>query len=159
MIPTPRELIAKLALEPHQEGGWFRQVYKSATEVQAPQGRRSAVTSIYYLLEQARACPWHVVESDEIWHFYHGGPCELLSYDPGTGRLVRHRLDSVGTDGVQVAVIPAGSWQAAHSLGEYTLVGCTVSPGYENQDFRWVRELPDYRRHFMADMAALADFL
>jgi uncharacterized protein len=157
--PTPKELIAKLQLEPHQEGGWFRQVYKSATEVHAPQGQRSAVTTIYYLLEHARASPWHVVQSDEIWHFYHGAPSELFCYDPVTRKLIRHRLDAVTGDGVQVAVIPAGSWQAAHCLGEYLLVGCTVSPGYEDQDFRWVRELPDHKQHFAGEMKGLEAFL
>ena len=159
MKPTPKELIARLQLEPHQEGGWFRQIYKSDTQVQAPQGKRSAVTTIYYLLEHARASPWHVVQSDEIWHFYHGAPSELLSYDPVTRKLIRHRLDGVTGDGVQVAVIPAGSWQAAHCLGEYLLVGCTVSPGYEDRDFRWVREVPDHKQHFSGEMRGLEAFL
>jgi predicted cupin superfamily sugar epimerase len=159
MKPTPQELIARLQLEPHQEGGWFRQVYKSGTQVQAPQGKRSAVTTIYYLLEHARASPWHVVQSDEIWHFYHGAPSELLSYDPAARKLTRHRLDAVTGDGVQVAVIPAGSWQAAHCLGEYLLVGCTVAPGYEDQDFRWVREVPDHKQHFSGEMRGLEAFL
>jgi predicted cupin superfamily sugar epimerase len=157
--PTPKELIAKLGLEPHQEGGWFRQAYKSTTQVQAPQGRRSAATTIYYLLEHRRASPWHVVQSDEIWHFYHGAPSELFSYDPAARALTRYRLNAVTGDGVQVAVIPAGHWQAAHCLGEYMLVGCTVCPGYEDQDFRWVRELPDHRQHFTNDMRGLEAFL
>ena len=159
MKPTPKELIAKLGLEPHQEGGWFRQVYKSDTQVQAPQGPRSATTTIYYLLEHSRASPWHVVKSDEIWHFYYGAPSELFSYDPVTRKLIRHRLDAVTGDGVQVAVIPAGTWQAAHCLGEYMLVGCTVSPGYEDQDFRWVREVPDHGQHFAGEMRGLEAFL
>jgi uncharacterized protein len=159
MKPTHQELIAKLGLEPHQEGGWFRQVYKSSTQVQAPQGPRSAITTIYYLLEHRRASPWHVVTSDEIWHFYYGAPSELLSYDPATRTLIRHRLTEVSADGVQVAVIPAGTWQAAHCLGEYLLVGCTVSPGYEDPDFRWVRELADHRRHFTGEMKGLEAFL
>jgi hypothetical protein len=159
MKPTAKELIAKLGLEPHQEGGWFRQVYKSATQVQAARGSRSAVTTIYYLLEHERPCPWHVVQSDEIWHFYHGAPSELLAYDPNTRRLMRHQLNSVSGAGVQVAVIPAGSWQATHCLGEYMLAGCTVSPGYENQDFRWVREIPGHRQHFTGDMMGLEAFL
>ena len=92
MQPSPKELIAKLGLEPHQEGGWFRQVYKSALQVQAPQGRRSAATTIYYLLEHRRASPWHVVQSDEIWHFYHGAPSELLSYDPASHKLIRPHI-------------------------------------------------------------------
>jgi predicted cupin superfamily sugar epimerase len=159
MKPTPQELIAKLGLQPHQEGGWFRQVYKSSTQVQAPQGLRSAVTTIYYLFAQERASPWHVVQSDEIWHFYYGAPCELLSYDPASRRLIRHRLTDVTGDGVQVAVIPAGSWQAAQCLGEYTVVGCTVSPGYEAQDFRWVRELAEHPSHFTGEMKPLEAFL
>ena len=159
MKPTHQELIAKLGLEPHQEGGWFRQVYKSSTQVHAPQGPRSAVTTIYYLLEHARASPWHVVKSDEIWHFYYGAPSELLSYEPATRKLIRYRLTEVTGDGVQVAVIPAGTWQAAHCLGEYMLVGCTVAPGYEEQDFRWVRELPDHQPHFTGEMKALEAFL
>jgi uncharacterized protein len=159
MKPTPKELIAKLGLEPHQEGGWFRQAYKSTTQVQAPQGPRSAVTTIYYLLEHRRASPWHVVQSDEIWHFYYGAPAELLAYDPVARKLVRYRLSEVTGAGVPVAVIPAGSWQAAHCLGEYTLVGCTVSPGYEEQDFRWVRELPDHQQHFIHELVGLQAFL
>ncbi len=159
MKPTAKELIAKLGLEPHQEGGWFRQVYKSATAVQAPQGRRSAVTAIYYLLEHERASPWHVVQSDEIWHFYHGASADVFGYDPAARKLTRHRLTAVTGDGVQIAVIPAGSWQAAHCLGEYVLVGCTVSPGYEDQDFRWVRELPGHKDHFNGEMMGLQAFL
>jgi uncharacterized protein len=159
MKPTPQDLIAKLGLEPHQEGGWFRQVYKSGTPVQAPQGSRSAVTTIYYLLEHRRASPWHVVQSDEIWHFYYGAPAELLCYDPAARKLSRQRLTAVSGDGVQVAVIPAGSWQAAHCLGDYLLVGCTVSPGYEPEDFRWVRELTDHQPHFTGEMKALEAFL
>jgi len=159
MRPTPQQLIAKLGLEPHQEGGWFRQAYKSSTQVQAPQGRRSAVTTIYYLLEHRRASPWHVVQSDEIWHFYYGAPSELLSYDPASRTLQRHRLSEVSGEGVQVAVIPAGCWQAAHCLGEYMLVGCTVAPGYEDQDFRWVREVPGHRMHFTGVMRGLEAFL
>jgi hypothetical protein len=159
MTPKVRELIAKLKLEPHQEGGWFRQAYKSGTQTQAAQGSRSAVTTIYYLLEHERPCPWHVVQSDEIWHFYHGAPSELLAYEPRTRSLVRQQLNAVTGEGVQVAVIPAGSWQATHCLGEYMLAGCTVAPGYEHQDFRWVREMPGHRDHFTGAMRGLEAFL
>ncbi|HTV79464.1 MAG TPA: cupin domain-containing protein [Steroidobacteraceae bacterium] len=159
MNPTPRELIARLGLQPHPEGGWFRETYRSAASVEAPQGRRSAVTTIYYLLEGARASPWHAVLSDELWHFYHGAPSELLCYDPAARTLVRHRLTDVGGDGVQVAVIPAGSWQAVRCLGEYMLAGCTVAPGYEQHDFRWVRELPGHEQHFTGGMKALEALL
>jgi uncharacterized protein len=99
------------------------------------------------------------VQSDEIWHFYHGAPSELFGYDPAARKLTRHRLTPVTGDGVQVAVVPAGSWQAAHCLGEYMLVGCTVSPGYEDEDFRWVRELPDHKQHFAGAMIGLQAFL
>lgn len=159
MNPTPQDLIEKLGLQPHPEGGWFRETYRSAVGVQAAQGQRSAVTTIYYLLEGRRASPWHVVLSDEVWHFYQGAPSELLCYDPAAGTLVRQRLTAVTGDGTQVAVIPAGSWQAVRCLGDYMLAGCTVAPGFEYQDFRWVRDLPDHRRHFDGEMKTLEALL
>jgi predicted cupin superfamily sugar epimerase len=159
MTATAQQLITKLGLQPHHEGGWFREVYRSATNIPAAQGTRSAVTTIYYLLEQARVSPWHVVRSDEIWHFYGGAPAELLSYDPAMRMLERYRLTAASGAGVQVAVIPAGSWQTTRCLGEYTLVGCTVAPGYVSEDFRWVRDLADLSQHFSGDMVGLEAFL
>lgn len=95
---------------------------------------------------------WHVVQADELWHFYAGAPLELVAYTPTTRVVERHVLG-------HVAIIPAGVWQAARSLGEYTLVGCTVGPGFEFADFQFVSELPSHADHFKGDLAPFADLL
>lgn len=151
-----RERIAELALLPHPEGGWYREIYRSRDRVQTRRGLRSAITTIYYLLEREQRSRWHVVAADEIWHFYGGAALELLGYDPATGRLERHVL---GEGNETVAVVAAHEWQAARSLGEYSLVGCTVGPGFEFEDFRFVVTLPEHRRHFTGELAPWAHLL
>ena len=146
------DLVAKLALQPHPEGGWYREVYRSPTRVETARGSRSAITTIYYVLEQNQLSRWHVVQADELWHFYGGAPLELLQYEPESRKLVRHELG-------YVTVIPSGVWQAARSLGEYSLVGCTVGPGFEFADFRFVCDLPSHRDHFKGDLAPFAGLL
>jgi predicted cupin superfamily sugar epimerase len=153
------ELVARLALQPHPEGGWYREVYRSPTRVETARGSRSAITTIYYLLERNQLSRWHVVQADELWHFYGGAPLELLRYDPVSRKLVRHVLGHVAGAASAVAVIPTGVWQAARSLGEYSLVGCTVGPGFEFADFRFVCDLPSHRDHFQGDLAPFADLL
>ena len=143
-----RDLVEKLALQPHPEGGWYREIYRARGRVQAERGTRSALTTIYYLLEQQQLSRWHVVESDEVWHFYTGAPLELLEYDPATGRVVQHVLGDVRQGNESVAVIAPGVWQAARSRGDYSLVGCTVGPGFEFEDFRFVNTLPGHEGHF-----------
>src|SRR5215469_6373507 len=92
-IPAPgmqtRALIDKLGLEPHPEGGWYREIYRSSDRVQTRRGARSAITAIYYLLERKQASRGHVVEADEIWHFYEGSPLEHRAYDPHDSALRR----------------------------------------------------------------------
>jgi predicted cupin superfamily sugar epimerase len=147
-------LIDKLALQPHPEGGWYREIYRSPTRVETARGSRSAITTIYYLLERHQLSRWHVVQADELWHFYAGAPLELLEYDPATRRLTRHELNETS-----VGVIPAGVWQAARSLGEHSLVGCTVGPGFEFADFQFTSDLPSHADHFKGDLAPFASLL
>jgi predicted cupin superfamily sugar epimerase len=146
-----RDIIRGLSLQPHPEGGWYREIYRSGLQVQGPKGRRSAVTTIYYLLEQGQISRWHVVEADEIWHFYGGAPLELATYDPGTRKLTRHVLDAPAGASQPVAVVGSGVWQAARTLartlGEYSLTGCSVGPGFEFADFRFVSSLPGHEEH------------
>jgi predicted cupin superfamily sugar epimerase len=142
------DIIRLLSLQPHPEGGSYRELYRSALQVEGPRGRRSAVTTIYYLLEQGQISRWHVVDADEIWHFYHGAPLELLTYDPESRALTRHVLDAPGGAVQPVAIVGCGVWQAARSLGDYSLVGCTVGPGFEFADFRFVSGLPGHEGHF-----------
>lgn len=153
-----RGIIDSLGLGPHPEGGWYREIYRSSGVVETPRGARSAVTTIYYLLPAGQVSRWHVVESDEVWHFYGGDVLELITYAAASGELCRYRLG--GAAGTQrVAVVPAGTWQAARPLGAYSLVGCTVAPGFDFADFRFVSAIAEHRRHFAGEMAAYMGLL
>lgn len=141
----PGELISALGLQPHPEGGYFKEVFRSSRKVQTDgQGvERTAATSIYFLLTAADHSCWHIVAWDEIWHFYEGGPLELLTVDPEKMAVERRILGLSGSGSRQVLAIPGGHWQAARPLGEFTLCGCTVAPGFEFSDLRFVRDLPE----------------
>lgn len=121
-------IIAKLGLQPHPEGGWYRQTW-AGPEVE---GRPSG-TAIQFLLKAGERSRWHRVDADEIW-LWHAGAALILSM--GETSSQEHRLgpDVLGGDLVQ-AVVPAGWWQAARSTGEWTLVSCTVSPGFRFEGF------------------------
>jgi predicted cupin superfamily sugar epimerase len=131
-------LIAELGLLPHPEGGYYREVYRSLSGVQPQDDRspRSALTTIYFLLTAGQYSRWHRVLSDEVWHFYEGEPLELFWLKVDSGESVQALLGLV-EDGKQypVHVVPSGCWQAARSKGDYTLVGCTVGPGFDFADF------------------------
>jgi predicted cupin superfamily sugar epimerase len=139
MHPRAAQLIATLGLQPHPEGGFYRELFRSATVVTPTddRGPRAALTTIYFLLTAETWSRWHQVDSDEVWHLYEGGPLELFELDPSTHSLERHHLAPVdGGEQSPVHVVAAGRWQAARSLGDYTLVGCTVGPGFDFADFR-----------------------
>ena len=127
------ELISQLKLEPHPEGGYYREIFRSASLVSPADGRgpRAALTTIYYLLTAGLASRWHRVTSDEVWHLYEGGPLQVLSVDPGCTAIARHKLEPQAP----VCTVPAGHWQAARPLGDYALAGCTVGPGFDFADF------------------------
>jgi len=125
--PRAQQLIEALALEPHPEGGWYRQVWKSRECVTRHHdgAERSAITTIYFLLVEGTESRPHVVQSDEVWHFYEGDPLELTAGDERVVLDAKHR----------VQVVPARVWQSARPVGAYALVGCTVGPGFEFEDF------------------------
>lgn len=140
-------LINALGLETHPEGGHYREVYRSPDRVTAgTRGERPAVTTIYFLLVAGECSRWHVVRSDEIWHFYEGDPLELLTLDPATLEIRRVTLGPFDTGQEPVHVVPAGQWQAARPTGGHTLVGCSVGPGFEFVDFRLMRDEPATER-------------
>jgi predicted cupin superfamily sugar epimerase len=158
-VSSARELIDRLGLKPHPEGGWYREIFRSAMDVQTTRGPRSSITTIYYMLEAGQQSRWHVVDSDEIWHFYCGDPLELLAYRPETRQLERTILDSPHKVENAVSVIEAGVWQAARPLGEYALVGCSVGPGFDFGDFHFVAGRDAQVHHFIGEMARYADLL
>ena len=139
MHPRAEELIARLNLEPHPEGGFYRRIFRSELDVRPSDGRgtRPALTTIYYVLTDAKSSRWHRVMSDEAWHLYEGGPVELLEIDAAITTLSRHQLATIGeTEGEPVHVAAAGRWQAARSLGDYAFIGCSVGPGFDFADFK-----------------------
>ena len=123
-------LIAALELKPHPEGGYYREVFRDAVA-----GGRARSTAIYFLLKAGEVSRWHRVDAVEIWHWYRGAALELK-----IGKE-RHVLGPRIERGERPQiVVPAGAWQAARSLGEYTLVGCTVAPGFEFSGFEMAPE-------------------
>ena len=136
---TASEIKALLNLAPHPiEGGSFRQTYISAERMELARGSRSAGTAIYYLLEAGTFSEMHVLESDEIFHFYLGDPVEMLQLLPdGSSAVFTLGPDLQAGQHVQLAV-PAGVWQGTRLIGDgkVALLGCTVSPGFDYADYR-----------------------
>lgn len=131
--------VKKLAMEEHPEGGYFVQTFKSDRQFALPgyEGPRSACTAIYYLLESGQFSAFHRMKSDEIWHFYAGGPLALYIID-SSGNLKKVVMGrDPGNAQVFQATVKAGSWFAASVVGprSYSLVGCIVAPGFEYQDW------------------------
>ena len=145
---TAEYWINKLELATHIEGGAFREIYRSP--VLAPLsalpggfgGDRNFCTSIYFLLQQHQFSAFHKIKSDEVWHFYYGDALIVYEIDQ-QGKLIEHRLgcDPDNNETFQ-CVIAAGNWFAAHLApgGEYTLAGCTVSPGFDFADFELAKQ-------------------
>ena len=138
-------LIHQLGLIAHPEGGYYGEVYRSASRVEAGDNRgpRSALTTIYFLLPEGTVSRWHRVLSDEIWHFYAGAPLHLWLSSPDGADIRRLTLGPLATEQQPVRAVPAQCWQAARSTGEYTLVGCTVGPGFDYRDFSLAADRPD----------------
>ena len=141
MHKRAKDLIGELGLQPHPEGGYFREIFRSAHAVQPLDQRsaRCALTTIYFLLVKGQYGRWHRVASDEVWHFYEGDPLEVYWID---GRDVVHQemLGTASSNIHPMCVVPAGYWQAARPLGEYSFLGCDVAPGFEFQDFEMLSE-------------------
>jgi uncharacterized protein len=125
---TAAEIIRLLDLKPHPEGGHYRQTFRDARPVD---GTRAASTAIYFLLARGERSHWHRIDCVEVWHFYAGAPLEL-HIAAGAGGRQRHTLGADLAAGERPqAVVPAQVWQAAQTVGDWTLVGCTVAPGFE----------------------------
>lgn len=129
---TASQLVQMLRLTPHPEGGFYRETYRDP--VTLPNGR-SCATAIYFLLQRDERSRWHRVDATETWHWYAGAQLNLWLAPPqGKPQLLRLGQDIA--DGAEPQhVVPAGYWQSAATTGDYTLVGCTVSPGFEFYGF------------------------
>ncbi len=140
MDAKARGLIRKLGLKPHPEGGYYREIHRAAESVGTSKGRRSALTTIFFLLPEGQRSLFHQVTSDEVWHHYEGADLRLHRVSADMQSRESIRLGPVGGKVMPVTVIPSGDWQAAESLGTYTLVGCTVGPGFDFRDFTLMRD-------------------
>jgi predicted cupin superfamily sugar epimerase len=120
-------VIRLLELEPHPEGGHFREIFRDARQVE---GARAASTAIYFLLARGERSHWHRIDAVEVWHWYAGAALKLEIAADGDRDTIRLGGDLAAGERPQ-AIVPAHAWQAAHSLGDWTLAGCTVAPGFE----------------------------
>jgi predicted cupin superfamily sugar epimerase len=128
---SAEDVIRLLDLKPHPEGGHYRQTFRDS---QITDGGRAASTAIYFLLKRGERSHWHRVDAAEVWHWHAGSPLELrISAGTGT-QIIRLGADLAIGERPQ-AVVPARAWQAAESLGDWTLVGCTVAPGFQFEGF------------------------
>ena len=131
-----REVIDRLRLEPHPEGGWYRETWRGAD---TPAGR-SAGSAILFLIEGGAASRWHRVDADEVWAWNGGSPIELAISD-GAGEVQRIRLGMDAERGeAPQAVVPAGTWQSERALGAWALASCIVIPGFMFEGFEMAPE-------------------
>ncbi len=160
MDPRASFLIDTLGLSPHPEGGFFREVIRSSAVVtpSSSSAQRSAITSIYFLLPVGHVSRWHRLRSDEIWHFLEGEPLELHTLDPSLETLRTHLLGPASDGAHPIHVVPANHWQAALPGGAFTLVGCTMGPGFEFEDFALLAQnekLPNTLKERYPELAML----
>ncbi len=153
------ELVRRLRLEPHPEGGFFRETYRSPLAVNAPQGERAASTAIYFLLREGELSRLHRIKSDELWHFHAGGPLAVAAILPD-GSARRSVLGPDASAGqVFQLVVPAGSWFGARPEpgAGFTLAGCTVAPGFDFADFE-LADRAELLRRYPASAALIEEF-
>jgi len=125
------EMIARLDLKPHPEGGHYRETFRDpACDAQG----RARSTAIYFLLAHGERSHWHRIDAVEVWHYYAGHTLALQVADDSGQRRVRLGPD-LATGEVPQATVPAQAWQAAETTGDWTLVGCTVAPGFDFAGF------------------------
>jgi uncharacterized protein len=130
-VPTAAEIIARLELKPHPEGGHYRETFRdSRRDVDG----RSASTAIYFLLARGERSHWHRIDAAEVWHYYAGSALNLQIADDIGQRCIRLGPDLAAGE-VPQTIVPAQAWQAAESSGDWTLVGCTVAPGFDFTKF------------------------
>ena len=134
-------IVKMLSLTKHPEGGFYKEIYRSSTEVEFQEftGKRNLATGIYYLLEQDDFSAFHRIKSDETWHFYDGEPMEVIEIDTDGGLTLTLIGNDLMMGDVPQYTVKAGNWFCARSRGEFSFVGCTVYPGFDFQDFEMAK--------------------
>jgi hypothetical protein len=136
---SAQQIIDRLGLQPHPEGGWYAETWRH----DHPEGGRGAGTAIYYLLGPGDVSHWHRVDATEIWHWYAGGPLALTLSPDGHDAEAHHLGPQIHLGQRPQLIVPPHCWQTAESLGEWSLVGCTVSPAFHFGGFELAP--PDWR--------------
>lgn len=142
MNKRAEELIDILKLSPHPEGGYYREVYRSRSELRSPINNevRNSLTDIYFLLVSGQISRFHKVIHDEIWNFYEGDPLELIEIQSDILKVTKTILGNNAHSPRYKHCIEGNNWQAACSTGEYSLAGCTVAPGFNFADFEFLKD-------------------
>jgi uncharacterized protein len=130
-VPCAADIIARLELQPHPEGGHYRETFR---DTRMDGSGRALSTAIYFLLARGERSHWHRIDAVEVWHYYAGSALNLQIADSTGPCRVRLGPDLAAGE-VPQAFVPAGAWQAAESNGDWTLVGCTVAPGFDFAKF------------------------
>jgi len=138
MALTAADIIAQFKLQPHPEGGHYRETFR---DPRTDANGRSVSTAILFLLARGERSHWHRVDAAEIWHHYAGAALLLEFVADGHKQSIRLGSD-IATAETPQAIVPAHAWQAAHSIGAWTLVGCTVAPGFDFAGFELAK--PDF---------------
>jgi len=129
-MATADEIIKKLNLAPHPEGGHYRETFRDIE-----QNGRACSTAIFYLLKAGEISHWHRIDVVEVWHWYAGAALELSHTGPGGEPLAQILGADIAQNQLPQIIVPAQEWQSARSLGDWTLTGCTVAPGFEFTSF------------------------
>jgi predicted cupin superfamily sugar epimerase len=127
-LPSAAEIIARLELQPHPEGGHYRETFR---DTRVDTSGRALSTAIYFLLARGERSHWHRIDAVEIWHYYAGSALTLQIADSTRVRLG----PDLSAAEVPQAIVPAGAWQTAETTGDWTLIGCTVAPGFDFAKF------------------------
>ena len=135
-MQSAADIIARLELKPHPEGGYYRETFRDArTDAQG----RARSTAIYYLLARGDRSQWHRIDVVEIWHYYSGAALTLkIANEDCAPHIITLGPDVAAGERPQ-AIVPAGAWQTAETTGDWTLVGCTVAPGFEFANFELLK--------------------
>ena len=152
-----QNLIEKYNLMPHPEGGYYAVVYESKHAVMSPVVKkdRKAITHIYFLLLKGQVSVFHKVAHDEIWNFYEGDPVKLIIYN---GSTVEEDIIGSGCSDY-VSIVEGGIYQAAESTGDYSLVGCSVAPGFDFEDFSLIRDETEPKEKFLEKFPGYLKFI
>ena len=150
-------LIDQYKLIPHPEGGYYREIYRSEQIILSPETgtKRNALTHIYFLLAKGQVSRFHKVVHDEVWNFYAGDPLKLIQYNGG--EVTEAIIGAAAGD--FVTVVKGGVFQAAEATGDYSLVGCTVAPGFDFKDFLFLWEDQKTLNRFKANGSGHDRFL